>query len=266
MNEQHIVITGGSRGIGKGLASEFLKAGCRVTIGARNSVQLKKTIEEFKQKYGDRIAGFVTDVTDRVTIQALCHRAVSIHGDIDIWINNAGVDQKRQNFWEIKEEDCRMVFDVNLNGTISGCTVAVKQMMEQGFGRIYNMEGLGSDGRKVDKFSFYGASKRAVSYITESFALELKNTPVKIAVLSPGMVVTDFLVKGLPENPDEREKRKRMYNILADKPEDVTAFLSAGILADNRGGRNITWLTGKKAAFRFLTSPFVKRDLFEPGV
>ncbi|HAK47111.1 MAG TPA: hypothetical protein DCO79_14485 [Spirochaeta sp.] len=139
-------------------------------------------------------------------------------------------------------------------------------MIEQGFGRIYNMEGLGSDGRKADKFSLYGASKRAVSYITESFALELKNTPVKIAALSPGMVVTDFLVNGLPENPKERAKRKRLYNILADKPEDVTAFLAAGVLEDSKGGKKITWLTGKKAALRFLKSPFVKRDLFKTGV
>ena len=264
MKDKHVVITGGSRGIGKGLAEEFLKSGCRVTIAARNPVQLKKTVTKFNEVHGDRIAGFETDVTDRFSVDALCRRAASVHGNIDIWINNAGIDQKRQNFWEMNEDDSRIVFDVNINGTVNGCTVAAKYMLGQGFGRIYNMEGLGSDGRLVDKFSLYGGSKRAVSYLTDSFALELKHSPVSIAVLSPGIVVTDFLLSGLPADPKECERTKRMYNILADKPKDVTSFLVKKILADSGRGKKIAWLTGSKAAFRFLKSPFVKRELFEP--
>jgi NAD(P)-dependent dehydrogenase (short-subunit alcohol dehydrogenase family) len=262
MQNKHIVITGGGRGIGRGLAENFLKEGCKLTINGRSAVTLAETVGELRKVSIDNsIVGVPCDVTDRISMEAFCNQAVSTHGDINIWINNAGIDQKRLSFWEMGEQDYASVFRTNIDGTINGCIVAAAQMMKQGHGRIYNMEGFGSDGRKSPKMSIYGASKRAVSYFTESFALELNGTNVSIGALSPGMVMTDFLRKGLPSDSAQRERIMKAYNILADEVEDVTQFLVRGILSDS-GKKRIAWLTTGKVIKRFLLSPFSKRNFF----
>ena len=259
MKIQHVVITGGSRGLGRALAAEFLKSGCRVTINGKNSERLIRTVNDFRESYPGRIAGFTADVTNRDTLEVFCRNAVSANGEIDIWINNAGIDQPRKNFWELNEEDSRRIVDVNLQGVINGCSVAAIQMLKQGRGRIYNMEGLGSDGRKLARYSFYGATKHALRYLTESFAVELRRTPVSVASLSPGIVVTDFLLDGLPDEPAARRRVSRFYNILADRPEDVAVFLAAQMTGRGRWKKRIAWLTGPKVLLRFLGSPFSRR-------
>ena len=110
--------------------------------------------------------------------------------------------------------------------------------------------------------TFYGTSKRAVTYFTKSAALEMKDTPVKIGLLSPGMVITELLLSSLPEDQNARERVYKFYNILADKPEVVTKFLVKKILKNRKNSASIKWLTTAKASFRFFKSIFIKRDLF----
>jgi len=264
MKNKHVVVTGGSRGIGRGLTENFLKSGCRLTINGRSEKVLSEAVRELREVYGqEAITGFTCDVADKGRLETFCAQAVSVHGEIDIWINNAGIDQIRQNFWEMSEADYSRVFRTNIDGTINGCIVAANQMLAQGAGRIYNMEGFGSDGRKIPQLSIYGASKRAVSYFTESFNLELQQTPVSAALLSPGMVMTDFLRKGLPSDPVQKEKTMKVYNILADEVQDVTAFLVKEILSDSGSKKRIAWLTTGKVMRRFLFAPFNRRDFFK---
>jgi len=136
--------------------------------------------------------------------------------------------------------------------------------MKQGRGAFYNMEGLGSDGRQVEGLTLYGTSKRALNYLTNSLVSEVKGSDVIVGAISPGMVLTDLILKRYEgKDPEEWESARRIFNILADRVETVTPYLAAQVLKNQKNGARIRWLTGGKAFWRFLTAVFRKRDLFK---
>lgn len=134
-------------------------------------------------------------------------------------------------------------------------------------GAIYNIEGYGSNDATMLGLSIYGTSKRAITYFTEALAHESeeKNTGVIVGKLSPGIMITDFIVNALgdKEKINLSDKTKKVYNILGDYPDVVAKFLVSGILKNTKNGAKIEWLTNRKAAWRFMTSPFNKRDFFK---
>ncbi len=261
---QHVVITGASRGIGLGLADSFLSLGCRVTICARSAEGVSRAVMELGQRYeSGRIAGQACDVADADAVHSLWDFASNL-APIDMWVNNAGVSGPQVSFTEIGVQEYQRVVDINLVGMLHGCRVAARGMAEQGFGHIYNMEGLGSDGRIVDGLSVYGTTKSGLRYFTRALARELRGTPVAVSAISPGMVVTDLLLGELGKDQERFEKGRWIFNILADRVETVTPWLATRMLANRKSGARIAWLTTGKILLRFLLSPFSKRELIPP--
>ncbi|WP_462413492.1 SDR family oxidoreductase [Neobacillus sp. Marseille-QA0830] len=253
---KHVVITGSTRGIGYGLAQEFLKAGCKVTINGRSDASVDHALTVLGESYQESVCGFAGSSEDRNSMERLWNQAEDHFGKIDIWINNAGIDQARKYFWEMDASDYDQVLRTNLLGVMNGCHVAFQHMLKQGEGQIYNMEGFGSNGMMREKMTIYGTSKSAITYFTRSLAIEAKDTHIKVGRLSPGMVATDFLRKSLDEH------NQKIFNILGDKVEPVTKFLVAKILENHKNNANIKWLTNPKVMWRFTKSLFVKRDIF----
>ncbi|WML51112.1 SDR family oxidoreductase [Neobacillus sp. PS3-12] len=253
---KHVVITGSTRGIGFGLATEFLKAGCKVTINGTTQESVDKALINLQEYIPDNVIGFPARVEELDDVEKLWDYSQKHFGKVDIWINNAGIDQDRKLFWEMGQAEYEKVIRTNLLGVLNGSNVAFRHMLEYGDGQIFNMEGFGSNGMMREKMTIYGTSKSAISYFTRSLALEAKNTNVKVGTLSPGMVATDFLRKSLDE------QNRKIYNILGDKVEPVTQFLAKRILNNQKNGANIQWLTKPKVMWRFMSSPFVKRDIF----
>jgi NAD(P)-dependent dehydrogenase (short-subunit alcohol dehydrogenase family) len=260
-----VVVTGSTRGIGYGLADSFLALGCAVTVSGRTPGAVEKAVTELSTKHkADRVFGQPCDVTDFEQVQALWDAAKAHFDKIDIWVNNAGLGNPQMDFWELPAERIQAVVSTNLIGTMYGSKVALRGMLEQGFGSIYNMEGLGSDGRKVDGLALYGSTKSGLRYLDESLVQETKGTPVLVGALRPGMVVTDFLTGQFENRPPEDWKNaKRIFNILADRVETVTPWLAQEMLANDKNGACIRWQPAYKVLFRFLAAPFRKRDLFE---
>ena len=259
-----VVITGSTRGIGYGLADSFLALGCAVTISGRNLESVEKAVAELSSKYEtDRLFGQPCDVSQLEQVQALWDAAQSHFGKVDIWINNAGISHPRMDFWEQSGEQIEAVVDTNLVGAMYGARVALSGMLEQGFGSLYNMEGLGSDGRKVPGLTLYGSTKSGVRCLTDALAQETRGTPIRVGALSPGMVVTDLLTREYEERPEDWGRAQRILNILADRVETVTPWLAQKVLQNNQNGVRIRWLTRSKLMGRFLTAPFRKRNVFE---
>jgi NADP-dependent 3-hydroxy acid dehydrogenase YdfG len=152
----------------------------------------------------------------------------------------------------------------NIWGVIYGTQVALAGMTAQGSGKIFNFEGFGSDGMTAPGLSVYGMTKRAVTYLTKSMNKEIKGSPVLLGTISPGIVITDLLEESRDADPAAWEKTKRMYNILADTVETVAPFIVDRVLAADRPGTAIRWLTTGKAARRFLLQPIVRRKVM-PG-
>jgi NAD(P)-dependent dehydrogenase (short-subunit alcohol dehydrogenase family) len=245
-----VVVTGGTRGIGQGLVNAFLAQGASVAYCGRAIS-------------GDVPPGALAvaaDVTNRADVRKLWDATVDKFGKVDIWVNNAGMSNSRKPLWKLDAAEISAVVGLNLEGTLQASAVVLEAMLAQGHGALWNMEGLGSTGQIVPGLTPYGATKRALTHATLAMAKELKDTPVTVGLLSPGMVVTDLLLQDY--DPAELEKAKKIFNILADRVETVTPWLAARVLAGVRNGGRVAWLTGPKAAYRFATAAFGKRDLF----
>jgi NAD(P)-dependent dehydrogenase (short-subunit alcohol dehydrogenase family) len=259
-----IVITGSTRGIGYGLAHEFLARGSQVAINGRSPGSVATAVASLSAVHGaDRITGQPGDVTQPEAHQTLWDAAVAAFGKIDIWINNAGVGHPYLMAWEIPPETVNQVVDIDLKGIIFGSQVAMRGMMSQGFGHIYNMEGFGSNNRTREGLSIYGSTKAALSFFTRSLTGEAEKTPVKVSTLSPGIVITEFITDQYADDPEGLERAKRVFNTLGDKVETVTPWLVEQVLANDKSGAEINWLTSGKILIRFATAPFNKRDLFD---
>lgn len=254
---KHIVITGSTRGIGYGMAEEFLLAGCRVIINGRTEDSVQQALASLEKIASGQADGMAARVDSREDLERLWDYASAKFGKIDIWINNAGIDQEKKYFWELGQKEYEQVIQTNLLGTFHGSHVAFNGMLRQGFGQIFNMEGFGSNGMMREKLTIYGTSKSAISYFTRSLAIEAEKTNIKVGVLSPGMVATDLLRKSL------NEKNRKIYNILGDKVGPVAYFLVKEILKNDKNNANIRWLTGPKVMGRFIKSVFRKRDIFQ---
>ena len=156
------------------------------------------------------------------------------------------------------------VIDTNIKGMIYGSQVASKNMMSQGSGQIWNMEGLGSNDMIQVKTILYGTSKHALTYFTKGLAKELEGTPVMAGRLSPGMMLTDFITK-TPEgeiSPVLQNKSfTKIFNILADKPDTVAKYFVPKMLENKKNDAHIVWLSNGKAVLRFFGAPFNKRKL-----
>jgi NADP-dependent 3-hydroxy acid dehydrogenase YdfG len=221
-------------------------------------------VSKLSNKYeSNNIFSFQCDVQELAQVQALWDEAKRQFGTIDIWINNAGVAHPQMNVRDYSTEQIKGVIDTNIKGTINGSIVTLNGMQEQGFGSIYNMEGLGSDGRVISGMALYGLSKSAVGYFTKAMAKETQGTPLIVGGLSPGMVATKLITSQYAGKPEEWERVKRLFSILSDRVETVAPWLARKILANNKNTANISWLTRRKVMTRFLLSPFVKRNIFD---
>jgi NAD(P)-dependent dehydrogenase (short-subunit alcohol dehydrogenase family) len=257
-----IVITGSTRGIGFGLAGSFLELGCAATVSGRSQASVDKAAAALSARHdAERVFGQPCDVTSFEQVGALWDAAVGHYGSVDVWINNAGLGNLYRPFWEQTPEQIDAIVRTNVLGVMYGTQVAFQGMVRQGFGQIYNMEGFGSNGRTRAGLTVYGSTKRGIRYFTRSLLGEVGDAPVQIGALSPGMVATDLLLDAF-EDPAELERFKRVFNIIGDQVETVTPWLARQVLANERQGADIRWLTRSKLLARFLSAPFSKRDLF----
>ncbi|MBC8451799.1 MAG: SDR family oxidoreductase [Rhodospirillaceae bacterium] len=261
----NIVITGSTKGIGFGMAREFLKRGHDVMISSRRADAVVRAVADLTTEFNGRtVLGHACDVSDYDAVRSLWESAVDGFGRIDIWINNAGRDGLKTPFFALPKEDYVQTVQTNIVGLLHCNRIVIPGMYKQGGGTIFNMEGFGSNGQTRVGASVYGATKCALRYFTKSVSDELEGTPVKMFYLSPGIVVTDMLVPPPEQRGEGWEQVKKILNILADTVETVTPFLVDGILAADRNGAAVRWLTRPKVMWRFFSSRFRKRDIFTP--
>lgn len=261
-----VVITGSARGLGFNMARFFREYDYNVVISdlkEENLIKAKEDLEKTESK--GKIIYKTCDVSKLNELEELMRFAVSEFNTVDIWINNAGVNQPQKAVWELSENEINTIIDVDLKGTIYGSKVAMEEMSKNHSGAIYNIEGYGSNDAHMLGLNMYGTSKRAVTYFTESLAKEAeeRNTGVLVGKLSPGIMITEFTTHSLGNDAMElSEKTKKVYNILGDTPQTVGKFLVDEMIKNTKNNVKINWLTNRKAFVRFLTAGFSKRNFF----
>lgn len=263
-----VVITGSTRGLGFELARQFCMHGASVVINGINEKRLEESVAKLREiSPGCRVEGFAGNVASVNDIKGLLNYALDKFKSIDIWINNAGVNQPMKAVWELSEDEINTLIDVDLKGTIMGSKTAMIQMEQQtNGGFIYNVEGYGSNDAMMLGFNMYGTSKRAVTHFTKAFAKELatRGSKVKAGRLSPGIMYTDFTVQSLggKEQIVLPENTKKFYNMMGDHPDVVAEFLVRKMLANTKNNAHIEWLTKGKVFRRLITAPFSKKKKY----
>ena len=264
-----VVITGSARGFGYALAKDFRKYGCNVVLSDINEELLNQSVKDLEQKDGEgRVIGVVCDVTNCDMLQNLWDKAFETFGAVDIWVNNAGVNQPNKPVCELTEKEIDFLLNVDLKGTINGSRIAFKEMVKQGFGQIYNVEGYGSNDAMMTGLSIYGTAKRAITYFTEALAKESESRyddKILVLRLRPGIMITNFLTtaNGGKTKMELDDKIKKVYNILGDYPETISAYFVPRMLKNKKNNYQMTWLTTRKAFGKFLTAGFKKRNFFD---
>lgn len=262
-----VVITGSARGLGFEMAKNFKKADYNVVISDINETNMAKAKESLEALGGKgKVLPVKCNVSVKEEVENLAKSAKETFGSLDIWVNNAGVNQSEHYIWDLEEKEIDFLMNVDLKGAINGSVAAMNVMIPQGSGAIYNVEGFGSNDAYQPYLVMYGTTKRAVTYFTSALANEVKTAgyPILIGKLSPGIMITDFLTSSNGKDGSNQlsDRVKKVYNILGDYPDVIAEHMVKGMHNNTRNDVRIEWLTNAKAAWRFMTAGFNKRDFF----
>ena len=258
-----IVITGSTRGIGFALAREFLKRDCRVVISGRSDDSVKSSVEKLEAEYlKDQIAGYPCDVTQYSELIALWEFSKTKFGNIDIWINNAGISNKQAPAWEIPVDEIRSVIETNVLGELFGTKVAMQGFLDQGFGAIYNVEGLGANGKtnNVEGLSIYGTTKAGLHYFNKCLFKEIDHPNIIAGALQPGMVLTEMIRSQYKDKPEEWERVKGILGIISNPIDKVAIWMTNKILTNDKNGAYFKYGGTLRILKRMLLSPFRNGD------
>lgn len=186
------IITGATRGIGKGIAEIFAKNGCNIAFTYASSVEKAKQLEE-ELGQGVKVKGYQSDASDYDAAQKLVDDVLAEFGQIDIVVNNAGIT-KDNLLMRMSLEDYEEVIRVNLNSAFNLTKAVVKPMMKQRKGSIINMSSV--VGRKGNAGQAnYAASKAGLIGFSKSVALELGSRNIRCNVIAPGFIETEMTEK-----------------------------------------------------------------------
>ncbi|HLK40091.1 MAG TPA: glucose 1-dehydrogenase [Polyangiaceae bacterium] len=183
------VVLGGTAGIGRAVALALARAGADVVATGRRVEHVDRVAGEIERE-GRRTLRATADVTDRDTLERLRASTLSAFGRVDVLVNCAG-KIRRSPTLDVTDADWADVLDTNLTGTLRGCQVFGRHMVERGYGRIVNVASLNSF-VALHEVAAYGASKAGVMALTRSLAIEWAPQGVCVNAIAPGIVRTDL--------------------------------------------------------------------------
>lgn len=211
------LITGASRGIGKGIAIEFAKQGANVAFTFNASVDAAKELEKELEAFGIKAKGYQSNAADFDAAQDLVKEVLQDFDSVEILVNNAGIT-KDNLLMRISEADFDKVIEVNLKSVFNLTKAIIRPMMKQRLGSIINMSSVvGVKGNAGQ--ANYAASKAGILGFTKSVALELGSRNIRCNAVAPGFIETEMTDK-LDSNTVE-EWRKAIPLKRGGSPSDV---------------------------------------------
>ena len=211
------LITGATRGIGKGIAQTFAQQGANVAFTFSSSVEAAQELEKELMSFGVKAKGYQSNAANYEAAQALAAEVLKEFGTIDILVNNAGIT-KDNLLMRISEEDFDTVIEVNLKSVFNLTKAVIRPMMKQRAGSIINMSsvvGLKGNAGQAN----YAASKAGIIGFSKSVALELGSRNIRSNVIAPGFIETE-MTASLPEET-VKQWRDAIPLKRGGTPEDV---------------------------------------------
>jgi gluconate 5-dehydrogenase len=193
VSKKIVLISGGTRGIGRGLAEGFCERGSTVIITGREELSSDTAAREIAEKTGGVCVGLACDVGETPQIQPLVTRVLKDHGRIDVLINVAGVN-RRKPAEALTEDDFDFIMDVNFKGAFLLSQAVGKHMLQQGAGNQINIASL-NNRAPLPWVLPYAASKVAVEHMTRVLAQEWGPRGVRVNAIAPGFILTDLTQK-----------------------------------------------------------------------
>lgn len=224
-NNKTVLITGGSRGIGKATAISFAEKGAKVGINFRSNVEeAQKTLTELP---GEGHQLFQADISEKESCQVLMDDFIKTYGQIDVLINNAGISifhEADKVDFEDWTHAWEATFKTNLFAVANMCYCAAQAMLKTGGGHIVNVSSRGAFRGEPTKPA-YGASKAAVNAMTQSLAKQLAPYKVYLGAVAPGFTATEMAAKTLTPVERDRLLRESPFKRMAQPKEVAHAIL-----------------------------------------
>jgi len=185
-----VIITGASRGIGKGIAEVFAKQGANIAFTYRSSDEKAKALEDELSANGCKVKGYKSDASNFEAAQQLAVDVLEEFGSIDVLVNNAGIT-KDGLLMRMSENDFDSVMDINMKSVFNMTKAVLRPMLKQRKGSIINMSSVvGVKGNAGQ--ANYSASKAAINGFTKSTALELGSRNIRCNSIAPGFIETEM--------------------------------------------------------------------------
>jgi 3-oxoacyl-[acyl-carrier protein] reductase len=241
LNTKKTLVTGGTAGIGKEIATAFAAQGADVAIFGTNqerATQVLQELEEKRQNPEQRFLSFLVNVSEKASVENAIQQLIAAWGNIDILINNAGITRDTL-LMRMTEEDWDQVIDVNLKSVYNTCQALVRSMIKAKSGKIINISsvvGLTGNAGQAN----YAASKSGMIGFTKALAQELATRGICVNCIAPGFIqtrMTGALTDGQKEGILKKIPMGRMGN-----PQDIAnaAIFLASPLSDYVTGQVLT--------------------------
>ncbi len=195
-----VLVTGGSRGIGRAVAEKFLEEGASVVIAARTAAEVRAAAAEMGR--ASPVRGIVGDVAREADVRKIVRTAERISGSIDVLVNAAGIQPPIGAFAETDIRSWKRNIEINLIGTALCCRAALPGMIARGKGKIINFSGGGAYSSRPN-FSAYSTAKAGIVRFTEILADELRPHHIQVYAISPGTIRTRMIEEILAAPRDQ---------------------------------------------------------------
>jgi 3-oxoacyl-[acyl-carrier protein] reductase len=240
------VITGANQGLGRAIATAFVRAGASVLLVARGEELLRQTERDLRplaKRPGQRVCALRGDVAEPECCAAVARHAAELFSGVTILVNNAGVYGPMGLLEEVDWSAWVDAVRVNLLGTALMCRAVIPLMRARGYGKVINLSGGGATA-PLPRISAYAASKAAVVRLTETLAEELRDARVDVNAIAPGALNTRLLDEVLAAGPDKvgrdfydrSVKQRDQGGVPLEKGAELTVFL-ASAASDGITGR-----------------------------
>ena len=223
LKDKVALVTGSSRGIGRGIALAFAREGADVVVNCVIRVDKATEVLQEIESMGRRAIVFRADVSKRSEVDEMVNSALQTFGRIDILVNNAGI-VRRLDMLETTEEDWDRVMNVNVKGVFNCTQVVARHMVERRSGKIINTSSVVGFGTAMLRHFVYPVSKAAVFNLTRRAAFELGKYGINVNSIAPGMTITDIMYEDRTEEEVAsyiEEKTKASALGKACTPQDI---------------------------------------------
>jgi glucose 1-dehydrogenase len=254
LKDKVAIITGGTRGLGFGIARAFVQAGAKVFVASRSAESVEKAVSVLKGMGGEA-DGVICDVGSLEEVEGLSLKATEEFGKIDVWINNAGISAPYGPTIQISYDEIVNLIQTNILGTYHGSLAAMRYFLKEKQGKLINVSGRGDKG-PVPLQNAYASSKSWVHSFTLALAEEYKNSGIGVYLFRPGIVDTDMLrkvavVEGYGNRIEPLKSVMRMWGNDPEVPAKKAVWL-ASQATDGKTGLVVSVFNRRRMVFGLL--------------